>query len=98
MQQFLQKMDVDLIKTAYNHQASKYDEKWNKLKEKAKILENIVADSSCKWEKFEQLKNVAKALSRKVISLQKEIKDMKKNNESRSDIKVQSLSFLIKEK
>ena len=69
-------MDVDLMKTAYNHQASKYYKTWNKLKEKVKILENIVADSYSKLETFEQLKNVAKAMTRKVISLEIEIKDM----------------------
>ena len=56
---------------AYNHLVSKYYGEWNELKDKVKIVENMVADSSSKLEKFEQLENVAKALSRKVSSLEK---------------------------
>ena len=63
---------------AYNHQASKDDEEREKLKEKVEVLENVVADSTSKLGKFEHLKNVLRALSRKMIRLEKEIKDMKK--------------------
>ena len=71
-------------KCAYNHHESKHVEEQKDMKEKIAFLEKMVADFTNKEarkdnEKVEQLEIVVKALVRKVLSLESELKDMKTN-------------------
>ena len=70
-------------KCAYNHHKSKHVEEQKDMEEKIAFLEKMVADITnkevSKDEKVEQLEIVVKALVRKVLSLESELKDMKTN-------------------
>ena len=68
-------------KCAYDHQACEIDEEKKELKEKVKHLEEKVVQLAKKVEngKVEQMEPVVKALTRKVLSLENEILEIKKN-------------------
>ena len=71
-------------KCAYLHQACEIDEEKKELKEKVNNLEEKVIQLTKKVEngKIEQLEPVVKALTRKVLSLENEILEIKKNKSS----------------
>ena len=76
-------------KCAYTHHVTKYVERQNELKEKVGILEKKIADMTNKYiketSKLEKLEIVVKALTRKVLCLENEIKEMKTEEEGRRE-------------
>ena len=79
---------------AYNHQVDEKFKEVNELKEKVDILEKIVAKKVSKErERLEQLEIVVKAMSRKVLSLESELKDLKRKRKPSEEESI----FKIKE-
>ena len=74
-----------------------------KLKEKVDLLENSVVELNdkvecMKGEKFEQLDKVVRALTRKVLSLENELEELKRNSVPRKVVKEPGVSNKVKEK
>ena len=71
------------------HHVTKYVEEKNELKEKVGILKKNIADMTNKDSKetsqLEKLEIVVKALTRKVLSLENEIKDIKTEEKGRRE-------------
>ena len=74
-------------KCAYTHHVTKYVKEQNGLKEKVSILEKTIADMTNKDSKetsqLEKLEIVVTALTRKVLRLENEIKEIKTEKEGR---------------
>ena len=73
-------------KCTYSHQACIVNEEQNELKDKLRLLEEIVAQLTNKVEngKLEQLETVVIALAPKTLSLENEIEMMKKSRPSQN--------------
>ena len=86
-------------KCAYNHQACKVNKEQNELKDKVRLLEEIVAQLTNKVEngKLEQLEAVVKALIQKTLSLESEIEMMKKSRPSQNIVN-KEVSEAVKDK
>ena len=76
-------------KWAYNHHVTKYAEEKNELIEKVGILEKNIADmthiDSKETSHLEKMEIVVKALTRKVLSLENEMKDIKTGEKCRRE-------------
>ena len=91
------------IDCAYNHKITEKEEEANALKKKVEVLEKLVIDLTNKVETMEQdtvekLQVVVRAMSRKVLSLESEIKNIKINSKPSKDVKEQAVSEMAKEK
>ena len=71
---------------AYTHLGTNQNEEQNKLKEKVERLEKTVIELTKKVEsdQIKQLETVVKALSRKILSLEGKVKDMKNKKDRKS--------------
>ena len=88
---------------AYSHKDSKEVEEKNEMKETLDILQKKVQEltskvASLEADKGEQLQKVVKAMSRKVLGLESQLKEMRKGSLKDGEVKEPVLLVVIEEK